>query len=1183
MPTPQQEELIFNTARQLPAGERAAYLEQACAGDEGLARRISALLAVHDQEQSFLASPALAAFAPTITEPQSKFAEKPGTAIGPYKLLEQIGEGGFGIVFMAEQLRPVHRKVALKVLKPGMDTRQVVARFEAERQALALMDHPHIAKVFDGGATESGRPYFVMELVKGVPITEYCDQHQLTPRERLELFVPVCHAVQHAHQKGIIHRDIKPSNVLVSRHDGTPVVKVIDFGVAKALGQQLTDKTLFTGLAQMIGTPLYMSPEQAELSGQDIDTRTDIYSLGVLLYELLTGTTPFNKERLKSAAFDEIRRMIREEEPPRPSTRLSELSRSGLPSRTLGKESAAAAARQTSSLASIAALRKMEPRKLSQLIRGDLDWIVMKALEKDRNRRYETANGFALDIQRYLADEPVAACPPSAVYRFRKFARRNKGTLTTAILLATMLVAGTVVSSWQAVVAKRERENAEANFQKARQAVDEYFTLVSDSKLLGVPALQPLRKELLQSALKYYEGFVERRTDDPGMLADLAAGHLRISQIMYSSGDRQDRFLPHLSKGIELVDQLVREGRDTPNVQRRLAGYLRNDPEPDYHEEGGTPVDPEVFLRVLERAATLWEKFVLENPDVPGFQSDLAGTYLYLAIVQFQMNRHGESNRSIERALALWDGLARKYPAEPRYRLDLSRIYDYRAEAFSAQGLADEARRNRDQALALREQLVAEFPDVPVYRTWLARSYREAGDRAARFDEARQFYMKSLERFERLAAEYPADRTCQRNVARAALHLGDACLKEGLFAEAARHFEGATATFETLLSLPPVDWRDRRSLADAYRKSSQALAANRQPEEAELALRRAVAVIDDRSADDGDIEKWLTTLDSIYADLTRLLTDSGKAGEAEEVVQRLAEQLRKAVELSGQRKDDYRMRLGHALWRLADRSSAAGRRDQTEMTLRHALDVFEKLAADFPTNLGYRKEHGYAHCRIGWLMNELGRPRDAEEPFRRALALYHQLTEEDPKNLDYRVRLGRTHLELARCLARQTRHEEGALEWNKADSDYTKAIELKPEGWEGWNGRASVHFHRQQWEAAVADFSKAIELAPQVHTNWWHRGHSYLALAQWDKAAADFGKVLEKWPEGGEGWWWHALALAQLNQPEKAVADLRQAIAKGLKTVDWLNTDSRLDSLRGREDFGRLLEEIEQKQKSEGK
>jgi WD40 repeat protein/serine/threonine protein kinase len=421
-------------------------LDDACGGDTALRARAEELLRAHQDAGNFLGR-----LQPRDATQGEPLAEVPGTVIAQYKLLEQIGEGGFGVVFMAEQTEPLRRKVALKVLKPGMDTRQVVARFEAERQALALMDHPNIAKVFDGGATASGRPYFVMELVKGVCITAFCDQAQLTPRRRLELFLSVCQAVQHAHQKGIIHRDLKPSNVLVSRHDTTPVVKVIDFGVAKAAGQSLTDKTLVTGFGAVVGTLEYMSPEQAGMSDLDIDTRSDVYALGVLLYELLTGTTPFDQERLRAAGYDEMRRIIREEEPPRPSARVS----------TLGQAAA-----------TVSANRRSDPKKLGQLMRGELDWIVLRALEKDRNRRYETASAFAADVQRYLHDEPVVACPPSAWYRFRKLARRNRRALVTISVVAmTALVGVGALAVSTARVWQADKDVWQAN-KDLREALD---------------------------------------------------------------------------------------------------------------------------------------------------------------------------------------------------------------------------------------------------------------------------------------------------------------------------------------------------------------------------------------------------------------------------------------------------------------------------------------------------------------------------------------------------------------------------------------------------------------------------------------------------------------------------------------------------------------------------------------
>ena len=444
------EEALFAEALEIrTAEERAAFLDRHCGDNQSLRAEVEALLLAHQRSGDLLDLPEELAAAPTLTMPRPLL---PGTLIGPYKLLQQIGEGGMGVVFLAKQQQPVQRQVALKIIKPGMDSRQVIARFEAERQALALMDHLNIARVLDGGATESGSPYFVMELINGIPITKYCDNHQLTLRERLELFVSVCHAVQHAHQKGIIHRDLKPSNVLVTHYDGKPVPKVIDFGVAKAINQKLTDDTLFTNFGMMLGTLQYMSPEQAEMSAQGIDTRSDIYSLGVLLYELLTGSTPLTRKRLKEAANLEILRLIKEEEPQKPSTRLSE---------------------SEEALASISAMRKTEPAKLSKLMRGELDWIVMKTLEKDRNRRYETANGLAMEVQRYLADEPVQACPPSKWYRVKKFVRRNRSMVIAASLVLLALVGGiigTMVGLVQANIARGEALEERDEKERARAA-----------------------------------------------------------------------------------------------------------------------------------------------------------------------------------------------------------------------------------------------------------------------------------------------------------------------------------------------------------------------------------------------------------------------------------------------------------------------------------------------------------------------------------------------------------------------------------------------------------------------------------------------------------------------------------------------------------------------------------------
>jgi hypothetical protein len=489
----QREEDLYAAARLLtdPA-ERRRFLDRSCTGEPALRTRIDELLtAEQDAEQFFTESgSALNVSAAAIllppnapvsaaAVPANPSIEEPiGTRIGRYKLLERIGEGGCGVVYMAEQEEPVRRRVALKIIKLGMETKSVIARFEAERQALALMDHPNIARVFDAGATERGSPYFVMELVRGVRITEYCDQNRLGIRQRLELFVQICHAIQHAHQKGVIHRDIKPSNIMIALQDGVPVPKVIDFGIAKATEARLADRPLLTADAQLIGTPAYMSPEQAEMSGLDIDTRSDIYSLGVLIYELLTGKTPFDAKELVKSGLDEMRRTLREKEPPRPSLRLAALQRPDL--------------------AKTAECRQVEPSRLISLLRGDLDWIAMKTLEKDRTRRYETANGLATDIQRYLGNEPIMACPPSRLYRFRKLVRRNRVVFAAAGAVAAALVIGMGASTWlfleerdarHRAVAAEQQESRLRHEAEVREKITQAALLISQERFEGADNL----------------------------------------------------------------------------------------------------------------------------------------------------------------------------------------------------------------------------------------------------------------------------------------------------------------------------------------------------------------------------------------------------------------------------------------------------------------------------------------------------------------------------------------------------------------------------------------------------------------------------------------------------------------------------------------------------------------------
>ncbi len=691
--------------------ERASIVNVQCAGDDELRARVGALLRAHDQSGELPDAGTL------------DFAgERQATVVGPttstagkiiadrYRLLEEIGEGGMGTVWVAEQLQPVRRRVALKLIKPGMDSRQVLARFEAERQALAVMDHPNIAKVLDGGATDQGSPFFVMEYVKGLPITQFCDEARITVEGRLALFVQVCQAVQHAHQKGIVHRDLKPSNILVCLYDGHPVPKVIDFGLAKAINQPLTENTLYTAHGVMVGTPLYMSPEQAEFNNLDVDTRTDIYSLGVILYELLTGTTPLDRQRFKEAAWQEVVRLIKEEEPSKPSAKLS----------------------GSGSLPSVAAQRSLEPAQLTRLVRGDLDWIVMKALEKERSRRYETANGFARDLQRYLADEVVEARPTSTTYRLRKFFRRNKGLVRAVAAVFLLLVAGIVGTSWGMLRADRARREAEdariaeaAERQRAvaaaaaekeaketaqeREAETRAVLDFVERKIFGAARTEAeggLGPEItLRRAIEAAVLFVDQGFDKQPLIK--ARLRMALGTSFYFLGDGKAAADQYGKARTIYTSQLGPDHRDTLRSIDNLANA--------YASQGRQSE----ALKLREEAVAR-EKAVFgpDHPETLGAMNNLGASYSSLG-------RHADALKILEQALAL--SKTKLGPNDPE---TLRTSYNL-ARALAGLGRTAEAVKLHEETLARRRVIIGpDHPDTFWSMTNLADGYAKLGRKA---------------------------------------------------------------------------------------------------------------------------------------------------------------------------------------------------------------------------------------------------------------------------------------------------------------------------------------------------------------------------------------------------------------------------------------------------------------------
>jgi eukaryotic-like serine/threonine-protein kinase len=876
-------ELFLHAVGHVPPAQWDAYVAEACGADEALRQQVAHLLQVHREAGSFLEQPAEGLAATSAFQ-----GETAGTVIGPYKLVELIGEGGMGTVWMAQQTEPVKRLVALKLIKAGMDSKQVLARFEAERQALALMDHPNIARVLDAGTTAAGRPYFVMELVKGIPITRYCDEHRLTPQERLDLFVPVCQAVQHAHQKGIIHRDLKPSNVLIARYDGRPVPKVIDFGVAKAAGQQLTEHTLVTGFGAVIGTLEYMSPEQAELNQLDIDTRSDIYALGVLLYELLTGTTPLDKKRLKDAAIHEALRLIREEEPPRPSTRLS----------------------TTASQPSIAANRGLEPKRLRGLVRGELDWIVMKALEKDRNRRYETANGFAMDVQRYLADEPVLACPPSVVYRFRKFVRRNKGPVVAVLLLLLALTAGIVGTTWgmlrataaetvahtQAEAEKIARQDADraskeavTNMLIARQIVDQLQTRVAE-KLADTPQMELVRQELLEDALKFYQVFLGQKSTDPALRLETGKALNRVGFIYYYMGRRTDA-VRALRESVAVLEALVAEYPSEPGYRAALVESCIT-----FGDEVITYNDrPQEAEPLLRRALGL----------VDGGQPEdggrLARVLHCLGVAQWYSGRFGEAEATIRRSLAAAEQFSQRFPTDSESRETQAHTLEHFGDILARTDVA-EAERVYRQALDIRKKLLAKAPTRQANRftiSWDQQRLAWLLQANGRLAEAEELYRQSIVGCEKVVADFPTRLNYRSALGYWHLQLGTLLEATNRAAEAEQAYRQAWAvsTEKVAAKVEPVPiWFDRLIRIEGRLVSLLATAGRKQDVEAHY--RQALSFWEKLAAQSSGMFSYHAELMRMrtYRLLADCLMANGREDEANELLRQASNRLEEMVQ-----------------------------------------------------------------------------------------------------------------------------------------------------------------------------------------------------------------------------------------------------------------------------------------------
>ena len=1127
------EETLLRDALAKSPAERTAFLDAACAGKPDLRDTVLALLATSEATGGFIGLPAgdLGAtvesnaphFGSDLTEvltPQPDTESTLAAALrrqgasagvvisGRYTLERRIGEGGMGEVWAAQQTEPVKRKVALKLIKPGMDSRAVLQRFEQERQALALMDHPNIAKVLDGGLTPNGQPFFVMELVDGLPLSKFCDDAKLTPTERLELFVPICQAVQHAHQKGIVHRDLKPANILVMLIDGKPVPKVIDFGVAKATAGRLTDETLATQFGAVVGTLDYMSPEQAGFSGEDVDTRSDIYSLGVILYELLTGLRPTDAARLKKAAFSEMIRIIREEEPSKPSTRLS----------------------THESLPSLAALRQTEPRKLMTMLRGDLDWVVMKCLEKERDRRYETASGLARDIQRYLANEVVEARPPSAGYRLRKFASRHKGQVVAAGLVILSLVLGMVGTTWGLIRAARANTalaaanadlktantKVQARYNLAVDAIKTFHTGVSEDFLLKQNQGKELRDRLLKSAAGFYgklSALLGNETDLASRRA-LAGSNFELADLTDKVGRKEEALAAH---------------RAVLAARKALAEGPRADAE--------TSAD---VGRSLTAVATLLEGV--------GKADAAVATY-----------REAEALLKVPAASAS----VRAALADCRSRLG----YLLYSTGHAGDGLEVLRQARSDQ------EVLAEAPDATMEaRRELANTINRIGNllgRTGRPSEADAEYSKALAIYQKLAQENPANSEIRRRLGIISNNRGSLLLTvAGRSKDSEAAFREAMAIKQKLADDNPAVTEFRNDLALSHRNLGEVLSQTGRATESEVEHRKAMAIYQKLAEENPTVADYRGNLADSYSSLAILLHQTGRPAESQAefqnamaIRQRLADDNPNVTKLQSDLARS-RHNLGYLL-------GESGKLPEAEVEYRKSMAIYQKLADRDPTVTAHRAELANNHLDLGILLSQTGRAAESEAEQRNAIALYQKLSDDNPNAPGHKVGLAGALYYLGDVLRGLGRLAEARQDYDRAIAIHEKLVKENPNP---WYRSLLAHSLRRRGLAlrdlgdltgGTADTRRALGLYDALTSR---SGEEIFETACCRAALAGMAGKDGAGVSADDGKAEAALAMALL----------RKAVEGGFRNASAFRTESALEPFRPREDFNKLLKELDE-------